>query len=268
MRRRLRDATSSPDLGAADGDSTQCSLGLHAGVCGLQPVFKPEASAGAVGRSFHMETIAQMSDANPTETRRYHHGDLRRALVDAARRLLEAEGPSALSLRGVARVAGVSPAAPYHHFKDKAELLDAVAQEGWNVLSGLMADAKSRAEGLHQLTALGISYVCFARDNPALYRVMYDAARDKDALPEDMHDKTNSSYCMVRDTMIEHGADPNDAMNLELASAAAWCGAHGLAEMAGLKQFEHLKTELGGERQFLQGVLNHMALFPSPQHQQ
>ncbi|WP_397419673.1 TetR family transcriptional regulator, partial [Phenylobacterium sp.] len=62
-----------------------------------------------------------MSEARTAEPRPYHHGDLRRALVEAARRLLEAEGPSALSLRAVAREAGVSPAAPYHHFKDKAE---------------------------------------------------------------------------------------------------------------------------------------------------
>lgn len=206
-----------------------------------------------------------MSEAKSAESRPYHHGDLRRALVDAARRLLESEGPTALSLRAVAREAGVSPAAPYHHFKDKAELLDAVAREGWDVLSGLMSDAKRGAEGLHQLTALGIAYVCFARDNPALYRVMYDAARDKEALPMDVQENKDSAYCMVRDTMIEHGADPNDEIHLELTSAAAWCGAHGLAEMAGFKQFEHLKTELGGERQFLEAVLNHMGLFPTPQ---
>ena len=207
-----------------------------------------------------------MSEAKSAESRPYHHGDLRRALVDAARRLLESEGPTALSLRAVAREAGVSPAAPYHHFKDKAELLDAVAQEGWDVLSGLMSEAKNGAEGLQQLTALGIAYVCFARDNPALYRVMYDAARVKEALPMDVQENKDSAYCMVRDTMIEHGADPNDEIHLELASAAAWCGAHGLAEMAGFKQFEHLKTELGGERQFLEAVLNHMGLFPTPQH--
>ena len=205
-----------------------------------------------------------MSEAKSAESRPYHHGDLRRALVDAARRLLESEGPSALSLRAVAREAGVSPAAPYHHFKDKAELLDAVAQEGWDILSALMLDAKGGAEGLHQLTALGIAYVCFARDNPALYRVMYDAARDKEMLPDEVQDNTDSAYCMVRDTMIEHGANPDDETHLELDSAAAWCGAHGLAEMAGFKQFEHLKSELGGEKPFLEAVLNHMGLFPKP----
>lgn len=208
-----------------------------------------------------------MSEAKSAESRPYHHGDLRRALVDAARRLLEAEGPTALSLRAVAREAGVSPAAPYHHFKDKAELLDAVAQEGWDLLEQQMAQAKEDAEGRAQLTALGIAYVCFARDNPALYRVMYDAARDKEMLPMELADgDEDSAYCMVRNTMIEHGADPTQETDLELATIAAWCGAHGLAEMAGFKQFEHVKAALGGEKEFLSEVLRHMGLFPTPHH--
>ncbi|MFN9927100.1 MAG: TetR/AcrR family transcriptional regulator [Phenylobacterium sp.] len=205
-----------------------------------------------------------MSEARTAEPRPYHHGDLRRALVEAARRLLEAEGPSALSLRAVAREAGVSPAAPYHHFKDKAELLDAVAQEGWDILGVQMAAAKRATEGLEQLTALGIAYVLFAREHPALYRVMYDCSRDKDELPAEVQDNKDSAYCMVRDTLVEHGADPNDALRLELASVAAWCGSHGLAEMAGFRQFDHLKDELGGERPFLEAVLNQMGLFPKP----
>lgn len=202
-----------------------------------------------------------MSEAKSVESRPYHHGDLRRALVDAARRILEAEGPTALSLRAVAREAGVSPAAPYHHFKDKAELLDAVAQEGWDTLNAQMAEAKARDSGPHQLTSLGITYVCFARDNPALYRVMYDMVREKDGLPEGMHQDQDSAYCLVRDTMIEQGADPAAEVDLELATIAAWCGAHGLAEMAGFKQFQPLKDALGGERAFLDAVLSHLGLF-------
>ena len=62
--------------------------------------------------------------------------------------------------------------------------------------------------------------------------------------------------------MIEHGADPTQETHLELASVAAWCGAHGLAEMAGFKQFDHLKDALGGERAFFDAVLSHMGLFP------
>ncbi|WP_309089941.1 TetR/AcrR family transcriptional regulator [Phenylobacterium sp.] len=204
-----------------------------------------------------------MRDAHSAESRPYHHGDLRRALVDAARRLLEAEGPSALSLRAVAREAGVSPAAPYHHFKDKAELLDAVAHEGWLMLNTRMREAKARQQGRQQLTALGIAYVCFAREHPALYRVMYDAARDKEALPIDTENPDEeSAYCMVRETMVEHGADPTAQTELELATIASWCAAHGLAEMAGFKQFSEMKDALGGEQAFIAAVLQHMGLFP------
>ncbi|MET0274519.1 MAG: TetR/AcrR family transcriptional regulator [Phenylobacterium sp.] len=204
-----------------------------------------------------------MRESQAAETRPYHHGDLSRALIDAARRLLEAEGPSALSLRAVAREAGVSPAAPYHHFKDKGELLDAVAQEGWTMLDQALATAKANAPSLREaMSALGVAYVCFARDNPALYRVMYDTARDKEALPEQMSEREDSAYCKVRDTLIAAGADPNATVDLELATVAAWCAAHGLAEMAGFKQFDHLRDACGGETQFLRAVFQHMGLFP------
>ena len=207
-----------------------------------------------------------MRESQTAEARPYHHGDLRRALVDAARRILEAEGPTALSLRAVAREAGVSPAAPYHHFKDKAELLDAVADEGWQMLDAAMGQAKQEAEPRNKLNALGIAYVCFARENPALYRVMYDAARDREDLPEQMQEREDNAYCKVRDTMIELGADPNATVDIELATTAAWCAAHGLAEMAGFKQFDHLKDELGGEVPFLRAVFAHLGLFPRVQH--
>ena len=205
-----------------------------------------------------------MRESQTAEARPYHHGDLRRALIDAARRLLESEGPSALSLRAVAREAGVSPAAPYHHFKDKGELLDAVAGEGWMMLDQAIVAAKASAPSIHAaMTEIGVAYVCFATNNPALYRVMYDTARDKEAFPEKMQDGEDSAYCKVRDTLIEAGADPSAAVDIELATIAAWCSAHGLAEMSGFKQFEHLKEALGGERPFLRAIFKHMGLAPA-----
>ena len=204
-----------------------------------------------------------MRESQAAEARPYHHGDLRRALVDAARRLLESEGPTALSLRAVAREAGVSPAAPYHHFKDKGELLDAVAHEGWEMLDEALARAKAGAPSLKEkMTELGVAYVCFARDNPALYRIMYDTARDKESLPDAVQGKDDGAYCKVRDTLVEAGADPAAVNDLELATVAAWCAAHGLAEMRGFKQFEPLKEAMGGETPFLRAVFDHMGLFP------
>lgn len=198
------------------------------------------------------------------ENKPYHHGDLRRALIEAARRILEAEGPGALSLRAVAREAGVSPAAPYHHFKDKAELLDAVANQGWEMLHCALTHARQVVkEPRAQTVELGLAYVRFARDNPALYRVMYDCSRNQENLPDHLHGDSDSAYCEVRDTLIGAGADPHDEVGLELATVAAWCAAHGLAEMAGFREFERLKKALGGEEAFFRGVFEHMGLFAS-----
>ena len=199
------------------------------------------------------------------ETRRYHHGDLRRALVCAARRLVETDGPAALSLRAVAREAGVSPAAPYHHFKDKGELLEAVADESWDLLNQQMTAAKADQSSIRdKLTALGVAYVRFARDNPALYRIMYDRTRDQADLPGHVLAKTDSAYCQVRDTLAEAGVATEDAQEIELATIAAWCAAHGLAEMFAFKQFDHMKADLGGDEAFLSAVFQHMGIFAHP----
>ncbi len=205
-----------------------------------------------------------MREAATVEARPYHHGDLRRALVDAARRILEGEGPSALSLRAVAREAGVSPAAPYHHFKDKGELLDAVAHVGWDMLGEAMTAAKERTSDVSaRMTEIGVAYVQFSRAHPALYRVMYDCSRDKDELPEGMQDKEDSAYCQVRETFRALAGPAVAEVDIELATIAAWCAAHGLAEMTSFRQFDPLKDGLGGEEGFLRAVLGHLGMFPA-----
>src|SRR5277367_5724211 len=125
------------------------------------------------------------TDAASCGARPYHHGDLSRALVAAGRRILEAEGPTALSLRAVAREAGVSPAAPYHHFKDKSELLNAVAMEGFARLKTALVEAFAAAAGDEVRSSLGVAYVEFSRSHPALYRVMWDCARSGEKMPEE-----------------------------------------------------------------------------------
>lgn len=203
-----------------------------------------------------------MSTAAVADPRPYHHGDLRRALVDAAIRILEREGPSALSLRAVAREAGVSPAAPYHHFKDKGELLDAVAHVGWDALGEAMTAVRGQAPDLSGLvTEIGVAYVRFSQDHPALYRVMYDCSRDKDSLPEGMQDKEDGAYCLVRNTFRSVAGEDVPEVDIELATIAAWCAAHGLAEMSGFAQFAPLKAAFGGDAGFLRAVLSHLGMF-------
>jgi len=194
-------------------------------------------------------------DADDSERgeRTYHHGDLRRALTDAARRLLEASGAEALSLRAVAREAGVSPAAPYHHFKDKNELLDAVARQGWIALSEQVAGA--RGEG--DLTALGMAYVRFARENLALYQLMYARIRGQDSLP---HGKGGEAYDLIKKQVRQHIGQAASGLDLELATFAFWCLSHGLAEMRGFPRLVDLKTQIGGEEGFVRAVLEHMSV--------
>src|SRR5215813_10430287 len=74
----------------------------------------------------------------------YHHGDLRRALLDATLRLVEEHGPQGFTLRAAARAAGVSPGAPYHHFADKDALLAAVAEEGFELFGDALRDAAQK----------------------------------------------------------------------------------------------------------------------------
>ena len=202
-----------------------------------------------------------MAHAHEVSSRPYHHGDLSRALVQAGRRILENEGPAALSLRAVAREAGVSPAAPYHHFKDKCDLMDAVAKEGWMELGAAVAKARSQApDARAAMTNIGVAYVCFARDNPALYRTMYDSACDRSTMGD--HPKeADSGWRHVREALIDAGADPADERELELATIGAWCAAHGVAEMAGFKEFEALKAALGGEEAFVRAVLDHVGIY-------
>ncbi|MFI4973446.1 MAG: TetR/AcrR family transcriptional regulator [Caulobacterales bacterium] len=201
-----------------------------------------------------------MRETGNVLNRKYHHGDLSRALVDAARRILEAEGPAALSLRAVAREAGVSPAAPYHHFKDKCELVDAVSHQGWEALGETIAKARARARTPQLATIdIGVAYVKFALHNPALYRLMYDGIRDREAMPAHAKE-ADSGYRQVEEAIIEAGVDGSDPVAVQLATVAVWCAAHGVAEMAGMKQFDPLKEALGGEDAFIRALLEHVGV--------
>jgi len=204
-----------------------------------------------------MKTTNMAAEAKP-----YHHGDLRRALMDSADAILEREGPNALSLRAVAREAGVSPAAPYHHFKDKDELLSAIAHEGFERLkAALTAACANERDPRRKMSDLGVAYVKFAQSHPALYQVMYDRARAEDALPQKEAGHDHDAFQIVKDALAEAGGNHFSETDIHLAAIASWCAAHGLAEMSGFAQFRPLKAELGGEDAFLRGVLEHFGMF-------
>src|SRR3954471_4312495 len=101
----------------------------------------------------------------------YHHGALREELMEACVRLVEAEGIGAVSLRRVAREAGVSPGAPYHHFPDRAALLTAIAAAGFRLLEARMTPAWDAAPTpAAALVSLTETYVGFAHEQPAHFQ--------------------------------------------------------------------------------------------------
>lgn len=123
--------------------------------------------------SFRAESMA-VAKKKQAKRKTYHHGDLPRALVEAAVAIIEREGPDAITLREVAAAVGVTHGAAYRHFEDKTELLAAVAEEGYRALtSRLLAASSSDPRGPRaRLESLAGTYVAFAMDRPAHYRVM------------------------------------------------------------------------------------------------
>jgi AcrR family transcriptional regulator len=111
-------------------------------------------------------------------TRAYHHGDLREALIKAGRALLEKDGIDALTLRACARKAGVSHAAPQHHFASVNDLLAEIAATGFeDFVKALDRGAARSFLPVEKLKGMGESYVAFAREKPAVYQLMFgDAA--------------------------------------------------------------------------------------------
>jgi AcrR family transcriptional regulator len=104
----------------------------------------------------------------------YHHGDLRHALIAEALSLIASRGIGALTVREVARRAGVSHAASYRHFADRAALIAAVAEEGFRGMLAAMQGARGRARTpAAQFQALGVAYVEYAAAHPAILRVMF-----------------------------------------------------------------------------------------------
>ena len=160
--------------------------------------------------------------SNDQRTRPYHHGNLQRALIDAALTAVTEQGPAALSLRDVARRAGVSHAAPTHHFRNKAGLLTAIAAEGWN----LLADALEQAQREAGFGAQGVAYVLFATRHPAHFAVM----RAPDLLHHD-----DPSLVVARERageQLRKGTSETDPTSDDRGRRlAAWALVHGLASL-------------------------------------
>ena len=153
----------------------------------------------------------------------YHHGHLRSALVRAAMELLEQSGESALSLRAVARCAGVSPAAPYRHYADREALVSAVAAVGYGELAERLTAAHPSPSTPEQLASVAVAYVQFALDRPALFRIMFGEPCDRD---NDERVAATAAVSHYVRAIVERIFPQADA---EALATAIWALVHGLA---------------------------------------
>ena len=164
----------------------------------------------------------------------YQHGDLRAALIQAGLKLLGEGGVRSLSLRAAAQLAGVSHAAPYRHFRDKDQLVAAIAEEGFRLLTAHM-QAELRAApagGPEGLRAIGWGYVSFARAHPGYFRTIFGGVvpADRGYLTPSLQAAGDEAYQVLR-TQIQAGVRdgwlrPGDPEEMSLA---AWSLVHGLS---------------------------------------
>lgn len=152
---------------------------------------------------------------------KYHHGDLRRALLDAAMDLLATHGAEGIGLRELARVVGVSAAAPYRHFDNKTALLEALAVTGFRDFA-LAVDAAARnvAPG-ERLDAMGRAYVKFALEHGNLFRLMFSPELKRDARPT-LRMAADAAFASLRLATASEGDG-------RIAALKAWAQVHGLA---------------------------------------
>lgn len=166
----------------------------------------------------------------------YHHGNLRSALIGAALAALEHEGPSALSLRGLARAVGVSATAVYRHFANKDDLVATIATEGFE---GLSQDMHARlakepeADPMRRLVILGEGYVAYAVAHPAHYRLMFGKRMVERAAYPALAQAAAHSYGILENAVADAIASGDlPAMPVKMLSTLSWSLVHGLSTLS------------------------------------
>ena len=159
--------------------------------------------------------------------RPYHHGDLRATLLAAAARWLDEQGADTLTLRELARAAGVSHAAPYHHFAGRDELMAGVAEHAFERLADALAVAAGAATPAQALLAIGEAYVREALAHPAQFRLMFGPTLARKAEHPGLQRAAGRAFNVLLDASARYA--PERALELALAG---WSLSHGAANLA------------------------------------
>jgi len=169
-----------------------------------------------------------------SQTRAYHHGDLRAALLAEAAAMIAEGGSAGVTMRAIGQRLGVSRAAPYRHFADKTALLVAVAANGFHRLGARLRalDAGASRSGVERLRRLGEEYVRFALENPAHYRLMYGReALTREELPE-LREAAEALFEQFVEVIRAHQRSGLiKRQNARAQAYVAWSAVHGLASL-------------------------------------
>lgn len=174
-----------------------------------------------------------LTDKQPLD-RGYHHGDLRDTLMEAALASIAAHGTEKLSLRALAREAGVSPTAPYRHFPSKQSLLAALAEQGFAELrrrfDAVAAEPHPDLEG--RLLALGMSYIEFALENPTSYELMFGSVLGDFSGYRELQEAAEGCYRVLY-RILEEGLSPGGGPGLTATrlGGVVWAAVHGVASL-------------------------------------
>jgi AcrR family transcriptional regulator len=176
-------------------------------------------------------------DPNAGPQRRgYHHGNLREALIQAAQDLIGAKGPAGFTIAEAARLAGVSPAAPYRHFRDADSLLAEVATRGFERFRDRLAAAlaSSPADPARAAEAVGRAYLGFAREESALYAAMFEARVAREPFP-DLQAAGDKAFAVLRALAerLTAAARIQPRPPALMIALHLWSLAHGIASLFG-----------------------------------
>lgn len=168
--------------------------------------------------------------------RGYHHGNLKEALIRAALDLIKEKGPAGFTFAEAARSAGVSPAAPYRHFRDRDELLADVARRGFEQFEGVLAKAwdEGRPDPLTAFDRMGRAYLDFAKREPAFYSAMFEAGISPESSPE-LRAAGDRAFAVLRNAaeILVAKIPAGDRPPALMVALHIWSMTHGIASLFG-----------------------------------
>ena len=192
------------------------------------------------------------------ERRGYHHGNLREALVEATLALIAAKGTAGFTIAETARLAGVSPAAPYRHFRDADALLAEVAVRGFDRFAATLSKAWNNGapDPIRAFEAMGRAYLGFARDEPAYYAAMFEARLAQDDHPA-LREAGDRAFAVLREGAETLTARlPREVRPPSLMMALhVWALSHGIASLFVRPDPSRRKLPMSAEDLLEAGVL-------------